>query len=94
MLQEFLNCCKERVVLGQTSLKTIANHLESLNETDQSSVQYYSECRKPIVNKAKIDRLRKKTTNLASPACSQRGPGSPPSDRLRVIVIVIELKCN
>lgn len=80
MLQELLNCCKERVALGQTNLKTIADHLESGNETDQASVQYHSECRKPIVNKAKTDRLRMKTTDLASPGCSRRGPGRPSSE--------------
>ena len=61
-------------------MKTMADHLKGLNETDQASVQYHSECRKPIVNKAKIDRLGMKTTDLASPGCSQRGPGRPSSE--------------
>lgn len=51
MLQELLNCCKERVALGQTNLKTIADHLKILNETDQASVEYHNECRKPILTR-------------------------------------------
>lgn len=80
MLQELMNWCKERMALGQTNLKTIADRLESLKETAQASVQYYSESRKPIVNKAKTGRLRTKTTYLASPGCSRRGPGCPSSE--------------
>ena len=80
MLQELLNCSKETVALGQTNLKAIADHLESLNKTDQASVQYQSECRKTFVNKAKIDRLRTKSTDLASPGCSRQGPGRPSSE--------------
>ena len=74
MLQELLNCCKERLAIGQTDLKALADHLECSKETDPASLQYHSKCRKPIVNKSKIDRLRTKTTNSASPGCSQRGP--------------------
>ena len=80
MLQELLNCCIERVELGQTDMRTLADHLESLNETEQASVQYHSECRKPIVNKSKINRLRMKRTVLDSPGCSQRRPGRPSSE--------------
>ncbi|KAG0720499.1 hypothetical protein GWK47_048378 [Chionoecetes opilio] len=80
MLKELLDCCKERVALGQNDLQIITDRLENLSETDRASAYYHSECRKPIVNKTEIDRLRAKRTDFNSPGCSQRGPGRPSAE--------------
>ena len=42
---------------------------------DRRLVHYHSECRKPIVNKSKIERLKSKRDRSDSPVC--RGPGRP-----------------
>ncbi|KAG0717672.1 hypothetical protein GWK47_053947 [Chionoecetes opilio] len=61
MTDEILQHCQERVSLG-------------LNEGELKYVRYHSECRKPIVNKNKIERLRKRS-RTESPVCAPRGPG-------------------
>ncbi|KAG0717279.1 hypothetical protein GWK47_054776 [Chionoecetes opilio] len=49
-----------------------------LNEGELKYVRYHSECRKPIVNKNKIERLKKRS-RTDSPVCAPRGPGRPSS---------------
>lgn len=80
MTDEILQRCQERVLLGdtQSDIHELLNYLSSLNEEEFKSVQYHTQCRKPIVNKDKIERLRKRSrTN--SPVCAPRGPGRPSS---------------
>jgi hypothetical protein len=55
---------KERVVerasLGDVQLKSLADHLSSLSESDLRNVCYHSKCRKPLVNKANLEMCRKR----------------------------------
>lgn len=53
------------------------NYLSGLNE-GLKSVRYHSECRKPIVNKAKIECFRKRSRTDSS-VCAPRGPRRPSS---------------
>ncbi|KAG0700254.1 hypothetical protein GWK47_025632 [Chionoecetes opilio] len=77
---KFYNTCQERVSLGDTEsdIHRLLNYLSGLNEGELKYVRYHSECRKPIVNKNKIERLRKRS-RTDSPVCAPRGPGRPSS---------------
>ena len=75
MIEDLLNCCKERVALGQNNLETLVSNLEGLSEREKAQVQYHSECRKSVVNKRKINKLRTKSIDVASPSCSCQEPG-------------------
>lgn len=78
MTDELLQRYQE-VSLGdtQSDIHWLQNYLSSLNE-ELRSVRYHSECRKPIVNKAKIERLRKRS-RTDSPVCPPREPERPSS---------------
>ncbi|KAG0729712.1 hypothetical protein GWK47_029788 [Chionoecetes opilio] len=80
MTDEILQHCQERVSLGDTEsdIHRLLNYLSGLNEGELKYVRYHSECRKPIVNKNKIGRLRKRS-RTDSPVCAPRGPGRPSS---------------
>ena len=52
MIEDLLNCCKEKVALGQNNLETLVSNLEGLSEREKTQVQYHSECRKPILSYA------------------------------------------
>ena len=80
MIQELLDCCKERVSLGENDFHFLVDHLESLSETDLSSACYHTECQKPIVNKTIIARPRAKKADVDAPGCSHRGPGRPSTE--------------
>ena len=80
MIKELLDSCKERVTLGQHEFQALTDRLENVSEADWASVYYHSECRKPIVNKPKIERLRAKKTYISNPGCSRRGPGRPSAE--------------
>ena len=77
MVDELASCCREQVDLGQTDLKQLHDHLTSLSESERKLVNYHNECRKPIVNKTTIERLRCKRERSDSPVCAVRGPGRP-----------------
>ena len=78
MIIDLLKCCQERVSLGQSELQKLTDYLTSLNDLELQSVYYHSECRKPIVNKGMIERLRGKRSRPHSPVpCSSRKPGRP-----------------
>ena len=78
MIMDLLRCCRERVSLGQSELQKLTDYLNGLNELELKSVYYHSECRKPIVNKGLIERLRGKRSRPDSPVpCSTRRPGRP-----------------
>ena len=48
-----------------------------MNEEEMKSVWYHNECRKPIVNKTVIARLKAKRLRTESPISSRSGPGCP-----------------
>jgi len=75
MVEELVSCSRERLNLGQSDIKQLADHLTSLIESERRLAHYHSECRKPIVNKSKIERLKSKRDRSDSPVC--RGPGRP-----------------
>ena len=75
MVDELVSCCRERLSLGQSDIKQLADHLTSLSDSERKLVHYHSECRKPIVNKSMIERLKIKRDKSDSPVC--RGPGRP-----------------
>jgi len=58
MVEDLVSCCRERLNLGQSDIKQLADHLTSLNESERRLVHYHSECPKPTVNKSKIERLQ------------------------------------
>lgn len=79
MINDLLQSCRERVSLGQSEIQQLTDHLSGLYEQELKSVYYHSECRKPIVNKSLIERLKGKRSRSDSPECSRRGPGRPSS---------------
>lgn len=77
MIAELALCCKEQVDLGQTHMKQLSDQLAGLSESERNLVYYHSECRKPLVNKQMMERLRTKRDRSNSPVCPVRGPGRP-----------------
>ena len=75
MIEDLIVCCYEQLSLGQLDMKQLGDRLGSLSEAERKSVCYHTECRKPIVNKSMIEKLRGKRTRRDSPARSSRGPG-------------------
>lgn len=78
----------ERVSLGDVRLKSLADHLSSLSESDLRNVGYHSECRKPFANKANLEMCRKRarsqtptlsdasSTSYVVPRAAKRGRSS------------------
>ena len=88
MIADLVTCCNERLSLGELEIKALCDRLNSLSESEKSSVYYHSECRKPLVNKVNIERLRKyKTSRSDSPVASsslhKRGRPSTSGDTPR-----------
>ena len=79
MIEHLYESCKERLSLGQTDIKSFTDRLASLGEDERKSAYYHSECRKPIVNRGMIERLRgaKRALPDDSPSVLPRGPGRP-----------------
>ncbi|KAG0713005.1 hypothetical protein GWK47_017203 [Chionoecetes opilio] len=67
MLKELLDCCKERVALGQNDLQTITDRLENLSETDRASAYYHCECLNRLLTRQKIYRLRLREPDFNKP---------------------------
>lgn len=65
LLKELLASCKEHMSLGQIGIKL-------------QLACYHSKCRKPVMNKTMIERLRVKLARSNSP-CFVKGPGRPSS---------------
>ena len=63
--------------LGQRYIKQLSDRLASLSESERKCVGYHSECRKPIVNRSMIARLRSKRVRSDSPVCLARSPERP-----------------
>ena len=76
MLNELISCCDERLSLGQTDMKQLTDCFGSMSESELKSACYHSECRKPIVNKKMIERLRAQSDSIG---CSTKGRGRPSS---------------
>ena len=80
MITDLVKCCNERLSLGELEIKQLCDRLNSLSETEKSSVYYHSECRKTLVNKVNIERLRRtKRSSRESPSSSLHRPGRPSS---------------
>ena len=80
MIDTLVDCCNERLSLGQSYIKQLSDrfiYLASLSESERKCVRYHSECRKPIVNMSMIARLRSKRVRSDSPVCLARSPGRP-----------------
>ena len=77
MIDKFVDCCYERLSLGQSDTKQLSDRLARLSESERKYVCYHSECRKPIVNMNMIARLRSKRVRSDSPVCLARSPGRP-----------------
>ena len=60
MIDKLVDCCYERLSLGQSDVKQLADRLASLSESERKYVCYHSEYRKPIVNMSMVARLRSK----------------------------------
>jgi len=58
MIEHLYESCKERLSLEQTDIKSLTDRLASLSDVECKSAYYHSECRKPIVNRGMIERLR------------------------------------
>ena len=69
---KLVDCCNERLSLGQSYIKQLSDHLASLSESERKCVRYHSECRKHIVNMSMIARLRSKRVRSDSPVCLSR----------------------
>ena len=77
MIEKLVDCCNERLSLGQSYIKQLSDRLASLSESECKSGRYHSKCRKPIVNMSMIARLRCKRVRSDSPVCLARSPGRP-----------------
>ena len=75
MIDKLVDCCNERLSLGQSYIKQLSDRLASLSESERKCVRYHSECRKHIVNMSMIARLRSKRVRTDSPVCLARSPG-------------------
>ena len=79
MIGYLIQACQERASLGQKNMQQLYDHLSGLNELELQSVHYHSQCRKTVVNKSSIDRLRNKRSRSDSPNSSTQGYGRPSS---------------
>ena len=77
LIDKLVDCCNERLSLGQSYIKQLPDGLASLSESGRKCVRYHSECRKTIVNMSMIARFRSKRVRSDSPVCLARSPGHP-----------------
>ena len=59
MTEELVRCCKERHCLGQSERKDIVDRVNNYSELQQS-IFYHGACRKSLVNKFMMERLKEK----------------------------------
>ena len=64
MIDKLVDCCNERLFLGQSYIKQLCDRLASLSESE-------------IVNMSMIARLRSKRVRSDSTVCLARSPGRP-----------------
>ena len=77
MIDKLVECCNERLSLGQSYITQLSDRLTSWSESERKCVRYHSECRKPIVNMSMIARLRSKRVRSDSPVYLARSAGRP-----------------
>ena len=77
MIDKLVDCCNERLSVGQNDIKQLSDRLASLSESERKYVCYHTECRNAIVNMSMIARLRSKRVRSDSPVCLARSPGRP-----------------
>ena len=77
MVDKLVDCCNERLYLGQSDIKQLSDRLASLSESEHKCVLYHSECRKHIVNMSMIARLRTKRVRSDAPVCLARSSERP-----------------
>ena len=46
LIDKLVDCCNERLSLGQSYIKQLSDRLASLSESERKCVRYHSECRK------------------------------------------------
>ena len=73
-IKEVCNIARERVALGELRYQSFVNFVSNLSTSELAKVRYHSECRKPIVNKTNLERLRKRARSESSVTA-----GRPPS---------------
>ena len=74
-VDQLITCCNERLSFGDSELKPLNDRLAGLSESARKSVCYNSKCRKPIVNRTLIERLRCRRARMTSPDYLPAGPG-------------------
>ena len=102
-IRELLECCRERISLGEKDLQPVADRISYLDESQLENVRYHSECRKPLVNKDHLERARKRKREHSesfSPSSNFSGKGagrpgkSPEGARpKRIQTVPKEIKC-
>ena len=76
-IDKLVDCCNERLSLGQRFIKQLSDRLASLSESERKFGRYLGKCRKPIVNMSMTARLTSKRVRSDSPVCLARSPGRP-----------------
>ena len=74
MIDKSVDCCHERLSLGQSYIKQLSDRLASLSESERKCVRYHSECRKTNFNMSMIAWFRSKRVRSDSPVCLARSP--------------------
>ena len=79
MIEHLYESCKERLSLRQNDIKSLTDRLASVSEVERKSEYYHSECRKSVVNRSMIERLRSAKQALPddSPSVLPRGLSHP-----------------
>ena len=77
MIDKMVDCCNERLSLGQSYIKQLSDRLDSLSESQRKYVCYHWECRKHMVNMSMIAQLRSKRVRSDSHVRLARSPERP-----------------
>ena len=65
-IQELCSTARERVDLGELKYKSLVDFIRNIPVSGVANIRYHSECRKPIVNKTNLKRLRKRSQSVSS----------------------------
>ena len=65
-IQKLCSTARERVDLGELNYKTLVDFICNISVSEVANIRYHSECRKPIVNKTNLERLRKRCQSVSS----------------------------